>query len=256
VKVRVFRRDQRHISHCGPDLPLLNDRKSDVSSASLLKAYLASLPTPTSYQNSISLLIRLLLQYTARTHGCSHLLLGTSLTALSVNLIGAVANGAGYTLAFEKDEDWQSPSSGVVRVVRPLREISMKECAAYLRWRNLSVIGNQRMLLAPTNNKDSIADLTKGSSVAWLPCSIHLIMILAEFIFGLDRDYPSTVSAIVRTCDKLVSNTVGDKCVLCERYPFQHFVGTVSALSCFFGQVGAARYTGMEGANLDSEHGT
>lgn len=133
---------------------------------SLLKTYLSSLPTATSYQSSISSLIRLLLQHTARIHGCSHLLLGTSLTSLSVNLIEAVANGAGYTLAFEKSEDWQSPGSAVVRVVRPLREISMKECAAYSRWRNLSVIGNKRLLLAHTSHKDnSIPGLTKGSFI-------------------------------------------------------------------------------------------
>lgn len=41
---------------------------------------------------------------------------------------------------------------------------------------------------------------------------------LEDFIFGLERDYPSTVNAIVRTCDKLVPNTVGEKCVLCARY--------------------------------------
>ena len=114
----------------------------------------------------------MLLQHTARTHGCSHLLLGTSLTTLSVNLINAVANGAGYTLAFEKDEGLQSPDSGVVRVVRPLREISMKECAAYIRWRSLLVIGNQRLLSTSTSNKDSISGLTKGSLFPYLLYSL------------------------------------------------------------------------------------
>lgn len=142
---------------------------------SLLKTYLSSLPTPTSYQSSISLLIRLLLQHTAHTHGCSHLLLGTSLTALSVNLIDAVANGAGYTLAFEKDEDLQNHGSGMVRVVRPLREISMKECAAYIRWRDLSVTSNQRILSTPTSNKDTISGLTKGLSFACLSYSINFL---------------------------------------------------------------------------------
>ncbi|KAF8591138.1 hypothetical protein K439DRAFT_1650935 [Ramaria rubella] len=181
------------------DLPVSTVDESDASSTMLLKAYLTSLPTTTSQQNSISSLIRLLLQHTARAHGCSHLLLGTSLTSLSVNLIDAVASGAGFTVGLEKAEDWRDSDSGLVQVVRPLREVSMKECAAYMRWRDLEVFGNQRILSAQTNNKKTIVGLTK------------------DFIFGLERDYPSTVSAIVRTCDKLVSNTIGEKCILCER---------------------------------------
>ena len=188
----------------------------DVSSVSLLRSYLSSLPTATSHQSSISSLTRLLLQYAACTHGCSHLLLGTTLTCLSVNLIDAVASGAGYTVGLEKAEDWRSGDAAVVRIARPLREISNKECAAYVRWRSLSVIGNMRMLSERRNIKESIGGLTKGASVIQLIVALFSNHTL-EFIFGLERDYPSTVSAIVRTCDKLVSNTEGDKCVLCER---------------------------------------
>ncbi|KAF8525852.1 hypothetical protein BU17DRAFT_74271 [Hysterangium stoloniferum] len=174
------------------DLPVLK-RPSAATPLHQLKAYLSSLPTATSHQSAISTLIRLILHRSARAHDCSHLVLGTSLTSLSVSLINAVAGGAGYTIGMEKGEELIAPDGGIVRLVRPLREVTMKECAAYLRWRNLSVIGNKRMLSTPSNGKESIGSLTK------------------DFIFGLERDYPSTVSAIVRTCNKLVSNTTGEK---------------------------------------------
>jgi len=122
-----------------------------------------------------------------------------------------VASGARYILGLEKVEDWRCDNGAVVKIVRPLREVSNKECAAYVRWRSLPVIGNVRMLLGPANIKESIGGLTKAIH------STVLITLLSnqtiEFIFGLERDYPSTVNAIVRTCDKLVSN-----CVLCERF--------------------------------------
>ncbi|KAF8518834.1 hypothetical protein BU17DRAFT_66226 [Hysterangium stoloniferum] len=84
---------------------------------------------------------------------------------LSVSLINAVAGGAGYTIGMEKGEELIAPDGGIVRLVRPLREVTMKECAAYLRWRNLSVIGNKRMLSTPSNGKESIGSLTKGNWV-------------------------------------------------------------------------------------------
>jgi cytoplasmic tRNA 2-thiolation protein 2 len=41
----------------------------------------------------------------------------------------------------------------------------------------------------------------------------------ADFIVGLERDYPSTVSAIARTCGKLApkNDDTAGICTLCER---------------------------------------
>jgi len=40
-----------------------------------------------------------------------------------------------------------------------------------------------------------------------------------EFIMGLEKDYPSTVSTITRTCAKLVSkDEPAGTCSICQRY--------------------------------------
>jgi len=66
----------------------------------------------------------------------------------------------------------------------------------YAWWRGLKVIGKEKW----PGGRQSIAGLTK------------------EFILGLEKDYPSTVSTITRTCTKLVSKDkpVGT-CSICQR---------------------------------------
>lgn len=180
-----------------------------------LHAYLQSLPTPTAIPATISTFTRLLLLYTARANASSHLLLGTSLTSLSISLISSIAQGGGFVIPQEEQEEWvpfseehsnNSASNGQwkgeVRILRPLREIGMKECAAWAWWNDLNVIGKESF----ASSRQTIAGLTK------------------DFIVGLEKDYPSTVSTIARTCGKLApKDDAGSLCVLCER-PAQKMV--------------------------------
>ncbi|KAJ7158729.1 hypothetical protein C8R46DRAFT_1354647 [Mycena filopes] len=147
----------------------------------------------TAIPSAIQNLIRLLLLHTAWSTNCSHLLLGTSLTSLSVSLISNIAQGGGFVVREEAGEEWQpQPSVHVdvaakknrtVRVNRSLRDIGMKECTAWAWWRGLQVIGKESFL----GGRQGIGALTK------------------TFIVGLERDYPSTVSTIARTCGKLAT---------------------------------------------------
>ncbi|KAJ7773305.1 hypothetical protein B0H16DRAFT_1511829 [Mycena metata] len=170
--------------------------------ASLL-AYISALPTQTAIPTAIQNLIRLLLLHTAWSTNCSHLLLGTSLTSLSVSLISSIAQGGGFVVREEAGEEWQpqpsvhvNSSARTVRVNRPLRDIGMKECTVWAWWRGLKVVGRESFL----GGKQGIGALTKS------------------FIVGLERDYPSTVSTIARTCGKLASKDVSEgMCILCER---------------------------------------
>lgn len=95
----------------------------------------------------------------------------------------------------ELQEEWTT-AGRAVRVVRPLRDIGMKECAAYAWWMGLTVLGKEKWPGA----KQGISGLTK------------------DFIVGLERDYPSTVSTITRTCAKLApKDDASYICVLCQR---------------------------------------
>lgn len=48
---------------------------------------------------------------------------------------------------------------GEVRVVRPLREIGMKECAAWAWWNGLPVVGKEKL----PGTRQTVGGLTKGT---------------------------------------------------------------------------------------------
>ncbi|KZT73542.1 hypothetical protein DAEQUDRAFT_762001 [Daedalea quercina L-15889] len=187
-----------------------------------LHTYFSSLPTATAVPTTIETLIRLLLLHTALRTGSSHLVLGTSLTSLAVSLISGVSQGRGYNLKEEMQEEWvpdaedtsvyrapshqakdkkvaaNGPRKKYVRVVRPLRDVGRKECALWAWWRDADVVGNERWPWSGA--KQDIGALTR------------------EFITGLEKDYPSTVSAIVRTCTKVEpKGQPAGLCVMCAR---------------------------------------
>ncbi|KAG9315185.1 hypothetical protein JVU11DRAFT_4312 [Chiua virens] len=174
----------------------------DVSPVDALRAYLKSLPTQTAVSNAVRVLVRLLLLYTARSREASHLLLGTSLTTLSISLISCISQGGGHSILEELQEEWHSSiitkdeKKDAVRVVRPLRDVTMKECSIFVWWNSIHVVGRDRQIRAIAG----IPGLTK------------------DFIIGLERDYPSTVSTIVRTCAKLEPKSASlGLCILCQR---------------------------------------
>ncbi|KAF8806979.1 hypothetical protein BYT27DRAFT_7190689 [Phlegmacium glaucopus] len=178
----------------------------EYSSINALRTYLSSLPTQTALHSATQTLTRLLLLHTAASRRSSHLILGTSLTSLSINLISGIAQGAGFSVAEEAKEEWSARSeNGIsVRIVRPLRDVGMKECALWAWWCGLHIVGTSR----PQNGggMHGIGSLTR------------------DFIFGLETDYPATVSTIARTCAKLAPKEASnDICVLCGR-PAQHNV--------------------------------
>ncbi|KAF7970622.1 hypothetical protein HWV62_5039 [Athelia sp. TMB] len=166
--------------------------------AAALTAYLSSLPTPTAAATALATLTRLVLLYAAASARSSHLILGTTLTSLSVGLIAGVATGAGFVVREEAGETWGESEGEGVRVVKPLRDMGTKECAAWAWWHDLAVPGNPKY--TNPGAKQGIGGLTK------------------DFIVGLERDYPSTVSTIARTCAKLAPKAAAnERCVLCER---------------------------------------
>lgn len=186
-----------------------------------LRTYLSSLPTQTAFYSATQTLIRLLLLHTAASRRSSHLILGTSLTSLSINLISGIAQGAGFSVAEEAKEEWNPKlENGItVRIVRPLRDVGLKECALWAWWCGLPIVGTS----TPLNDvgKHGIGSLTRGDLI---DISLDLkkqltYRVNTDFIYGLETDYPATVSTIARTCAKLAPKEASNNiCVLCGRY--------------------------------------
>lgn len=210
-----------------------SSKSSSLSPVAALHAYISSLPTQTSIPTAITNLIRLLLLYTAKSRSSSHVLLGTSLTSLSISLISSIGQGGGVGVREEVGEVW-SPGQTLgsdpekkrtrIHINRPLREVGMKECAIWAWWNDLRVIGRDRF----AGGKHGIGALTRGEIVVRYMCLLLLNVvhgIPADFIVGLEQDYPSTVSTIARTCGKLTpkvaileeGETAGACCAWCER---------------------------------------
>ena len=164
-----------------------------------------------------------MLLHTAASRRSSHLILGTSLTSLSINLISGIAQGAGFSVAEEAKEEWNPKlENGItVRIVRPLRDVGMKECALWAWWCGLSIVGTSTPL---NGGKHGIGSLTQGD---WIDISLKknnntnnqiTYSVNTDFIYGLETDYPATVSTIARTCAKLAPKEASNNiCVLCGR---------------------------------------
>lgn len=131
-----------------------------------LRTYLGSLPTQTAISSAIRVLVRLLLLYTARSRQASHLLLGTSLTTLSISLISCISQGGGHSILEEFQEEWNGgmllpgENTQVIRVVRPLSNVTMKECSMFAWWNSIHVVGRD----GKTRATAGIHGLTKGKS--------------------------------------------------------------------------------------------
>lgn len=122
-----------------------------------MRSYMASLPTATARSEALQTLTRVLLQYSALSNECSHLVLGTSLTSLAVSLISGVACGDGFHVKEEIQEEWTPEQIDLInsslkadrkqkhglRIIRPLRDIGMKECGAWAWWMDLKVLGRE-----------------------------------------------------------------------------------------------------------------
>lgn len=72
--------------------------------------------------------------------------------------------GGGFVVREEAGEEWEPRIYGLsvekrsIKVVRPLRDMGMKECAAWVWWNGLEVVGKENVVGA----KQGIGGLTKG----------------------------------------------------------------------------------------------
>lgn len=167
-----------------------------------LERLFSSLKTLTAKEDMLQTLRLHLILHIARENGYSKVMMGDSCSRLAVKLLSNIALGRGAALA--SDTGFSDARYGDVVIVRPMRDYSSKEIAFYSRMFNVPSVFISG-LDTKTQDKASIQRLTES------------------FVTNLQSDFPSTVSTIYRTSEKLhtvippQSQTAepASKCLLC-----------------------------------------
>ena len=174
----------------------------------LLTAF-ASLKTVEAKQELRRQLIQQCLVECARQHQCPIILVGETSTRTAVKALAMMSQGRGFTLPLHTAAEVQLEHD--VFLVRPLRDHLQKEMRLYNA--DLGLAGHRTVLddkwPAGTTTRNSVNELTE------------------QFIVGLDEEYPSTVSAIVRTVGKLrflgndrgslsEADAIESRCAMCD----------------------------------------
>ncbi|XP_071401442.1 cytoplasmic tRNA 2-thiolation protein 2 [Centroberyx affinis] len=180
-----------------PDLSGLSIQESHTQS---LQRLFGSVKTLTAREDLLQTLRQHLLVHTARTEGYSKLMLGDNCTRLAVKLLASISLGRGAQLAV--DTGFSDPRYGDIITVRPMRDYSAKEISFYNHMYNVPSVFVPS-LDTKTTDKASIQRLTES------------------FVTKLQADFPSTVSTIYRTSEKLQtacppqSSCAADRCEKC-----------------------------------------
>ncbi|UJR22613.1 hypothetical protein I4U23_025654 [Adineta vaga] len=125
---------------------------------------------------------------------CTKLITGDNCTKLAAQILSDMAQGKGAHVALECNlTDTRNDS---VTIVRPFREIMSKEIAMYNRLNSIESLQNAD-ISTMTGPQSSIFQLTE------------------TLVNDLQRQFPSTVSTIFRTSDKLEKNLQPQRCDLC-----------------------------------------
>ncbi|XP_034754078.1 cytoplasmic tRNA 2-thiolation protein 2 [Etheostoma cragini] len=171
------------------------------SQRQLLQQLIGSARTLTAREDLLNTLRQHLLVHTARTEGYSKLMLGDNCTRLAVKLLSSISLGRGAQLA--QDTGFSDSRYGDTILVRPMRDYSAKEIAYYNHMFSVPSVFIPG-LDTKTTDKSSIQRLTES------------------FVTKLQTDFPSTVSTIYRTSEKLQpacrsssAPDPWDRCLLC-----------------------------------------
>nr|XP_057933085.1 cytoplasmic tRNA 2-thiolation protein 2 [Doryrhamphus excisus]XP_057933086.1 cytoplasmic tRNA 2-thiolation protein 2 [Doryrhamphus excisus] len=166
-----------------------------------LRQMMDSVKTLTAREDLMSTLRQQLLVHTARSEGYTKVMLGHNCTRLAVQLLTSISLGRGAHLA--RDTGFSDSRYGDVTFVRPMRDHTAKEIAYHNRLFHVQCVFTPN-LHTKAKAKSSIQHLTES------------------FVNNLQVDFPSTVSTIYRTSEKLQtacknssSEDHGDKCLLC-----------------------------------------
>ncbi|XP_019959121.1 cytoplasmic tRNA 2-thiolation protein 2 [Paralichthys olivaceus] len=172
-----------------------------VAHTQFLQQLIVSAKTLTARHDLLNTLRQHLLVHTARTEGYRKVMLGDNCTRLAIKLLTSISLGRGAQLA--QDTGFSDSRYGDIILVRPMRDYSAKEIAYYNHFFNVASVFIPS-LDTKTTEKASIQRLTES------------------FVTKLQVDFPSTVSTIYRTSEKLQTTCknsstadLSDRCLLC-----------------------------------------
>ena len=140
--------------------------------------------TLTAKEDLVKHLYRWQLQKAAKEHGYDRIMVGDCSTSLSIRILSDIAQGRGSQLPLNigfQDNRVE------VSILRPMREFTKKEIEFYNHF-----------------NGVSSSSLPSFSTMESPYASVDRLT--QEFIFGLQAVFPSTVSTVLRTGDKLSSH--------------------------------------------------
>ncbi|ORY76238.1 hypothetical protein BCR35DRAFT_353399 [Leucosporidium creatinivorum] len=174
---------------------------------SLLSFLSPSTHSPTSLASLHSSLLHSLLRREALSSGCEILLTGETANRVAIQTIAGMAEGRGFSMGEEVGCEWEASEEegGGLLVARPLSSILLKEVTYYARIRELESLTMRRPETGVEPKKAGIEALVQ------------------DFVNGLEANFPSTVSTIIRTAQKLGMRSAdererkveGIRCPLC-----------------------------------------
>ncbi|NXL67467.1 CTU2 protein, partial [Chordeiles acutipennis] len=155
--------------------------------------------TSTAREELLQMLRTHLILQTARTRGYTKVMTGESCTRVAIKLLTNLALGRGAFLAV--DTGFVDDRHGDVMVVRPMREYTAKEIAFYNHFFSVPTVITPAL---PTKRREKP--------------SIHRL--IERFLLGLQEDFPSTISTVYRTGEKLSpapakASCESQRCLLC-----------------------------------------
>ncbi|NXB37837.1 CTU2 protein, partial [Eulacestoma nigropectus] len=155
--------------------------------------------TATAREELLQMLRTHLIVQTARDRGYAKVMTGESLTRVAVKLLTNLSLGRGAFLAV--DTGFTDQRHGDVMVVRPMRDYTAKEIAFYNHFFSVPTV-----IVPPL--------FTKRREKP----SIH--QLVERFLLGLQEEFPSTISTVYRTGEKLSpepakASSESQRCLLC-----------------------------------------
>ncbi|XP_053843074.1 cytoplasmic tRNA 2-thiolation protein 2 isoform X1 [Vidua macroura] len=188
--------------HSAPDTPAgppATPRLPDAAQTQELLRCFEAAATATAREELLEMLRSHLIVQTARDRGYAKVMMGESLTRVAVKLLTNLSLGRGAFLAV--DTGFTDRRHGDVMVVRPMRDYTAKEIAFYNFF-----FGVPTVIVPPL--------FTKRREKP----SIH--QLVERFLLGLQEEFPSTISTVYRTGEKLSpepakASSESQRCLLC-----------------------------------------